>query len=290
MAAAAPVPQLPATAVPGGVAEELSAILSALQFPAVPGPNAFSAGQLMGALATVPAAAIAGAAAAEALAPPPPPAAEAGAFALLELIRRSRSAAEQLSAAEALGRLSQGSPAAQAALVAGDGVRVLLQRLGSSRPAMRRAAAVVLVQVALGGQAQLAVVQAEGGPNVLQHIQAGLMAEGDGSAAPLDLPATAQPQLAAPAPHVAAVNCAAVAPRRAQVGLPQQAVAGALRRAEVPQHGSEGDMASLVNGVNRLQLGNSQPAQYGTIASLHGLLRAPPVDQQQAFGPRSRSA
>ncbi|KAI7844662.1 hypothetical protein COHA_001751 [Chlorella ohadii] len=224
--------------------------------------------------------------AAEALAPPP--AVEAGVFALLELIRRSRSAAEQLSAAEALGRLSQGSPAAQAALVAGDGVRVLLQRLCSSRPAMRRAAAVVLVQVALGGQAQLAVVQAEGGPNVLEHIQAGLMAEADGSAVPPDLPAAAQPQLAAPAPH-AAVNCAPASPRRAQLGLPQQAVAGALRRAEVPPHGSEGDMASLMNGVSGLQLGNSQPAQYGTIASLHGLLRAPPADQQ-AFGPRSRSA
>lgn len=267
MAAMAPVPAMQgAAATAGGVSEELSAILAALQFSALPAPMPFSNGQRLGALAAVPSAAIAGAAAAEAMSPPP--AAEAGVTALLELVRRSRSAAEQLSAAEALGLLAQGSPAAQAALVAGDGVRVLLRRLGSSRPAMRRAAATVLLQVALGGQAQLAAVRAEGGPQVLQQIQAALLADGDSSAA-LDMAAAAHPPLAA-------AGCIPASPPGPPVRLP---------------HGSNGNgVASLVGAVNGLHLSNDHPPpQYGTLASLHGLLHAPPADQQ-AYGPRSRSA
>lgn len=269
MAAMAPVPAMPGApaAAANGVSEELSAILAALQFPALPAHMPFSNGQRLGALAAVPAAAIARAAAAEAISPPP--AAEAGVTALLELVRRSRSAAEQLSAAEALGLLAQGSPDAQAALVAGDGVKVLLRRLGSSRPAMRRAAATVLLQVALGGQAQLAAVQAEGGPQVLDQIQAGLLADGDSGYASLDMAAAAHPPLAA-------AGCIPASLPGPPVRLP---------------HGSNGDgVASLVGAVNGLHLNNDHPPpQYGTLASLHGLLHAPPADQQ-AYGPRSRTA
>lgn len=263
MAPVTPAPALPAAAPANGVAEELAAILSALQYSAEPGPVAGSAGQSLGALAAVPAAAIVGAAAAEAVAPPP--AAEAGVAALLQLVRRSRSAAEQLSAADALGRLAQGSPAAQTALVAGDGVKVLLRRLDSSRPAMRRAAAVVLLQVALGGPTQLAALQTEGGPNVLQLIQAALLADPDGSAAAADMASASSPQPAASSPQPAAA------------GAPAQ-------RAELAQRGGDSDVAALVGAVNGLQL-TGQAGQYGTLAALHGLLHAPPGDQG-AFGPR----
>lgn len=249
-------------------------ILAALQIAGTAVPDSLTSPPSLGAVSAVPLAAMDAAVAGGLGAAAPPTHTEAASVAaLVRLVRRSHSAAEQLSAAEALCQLAQGSAAVQTAIVAAGGVQVLLRRLGSRRLDMRRAAATVLLHLAVGSAAQLALIESLGGTSALQSIRLALLDGSNGMEAPL----VVRPQLGVAAAGPLSVPAAASAHGTAD--WPPAALPATMLRAAAalaPQHvapaaGSDARIPALLAG---LQASDSPAVQLAMLGALSSLVHA----------------